>query len=138
MQTQPASSTANEASRFGKFLVAGGVAASANYGSRFLFSLWFPFAVAITLAFIVGLLSGFVLMRRFVFAAHDRPAIPQALRYVGVNLFGLGQTLLISLLGEQFLSAYLDANQAKAVSHAVGVGFPIVLSYFGHRFATFR
>ena len=54
-----------ELGRFGKFLLAGGVAAAANYGSRFLFSVWLPFAAAVTLAFFVGLVTGSSSFRRF-------------------------------------------------------------------------
>lgn len=138
MGTPPARTVSNEGSRFGRFLIAGGVAAAANYGSRFLFSIWLPFSAAITLAFAVGLLTGFLLMRRFVFAAHHQPALPQALRYIGVNLLALAQTLFISLFGSELLSGYLNVSQANAISHAVGVGFPVIISYFAHRFCTFR
>ena len=36
---------------FGHFLLAGGAAAAANFGSRFLFDLWMPYAGAVIAAF---------------------------------------------------------------------------------------
>lgn len=128
----------SEAARFGKFLVAGGVGAAANFGSRFVFSVWLSFPVAVALAFGVGMLTAFVLMRQFVFDAHHKPAVPQAIKFIGVNLVGLALTLLISVFGAKLLAPYMSVALAQAIAHAVGVAFPAITSYVGHRFATFR
>ena len=128
-----------EGARFARFLVAGGVAALANYGSRFLFSLRFDYEIAICLAFVVGLATGFLLMRRYVFMAHDKPLRPQVIKYVAVNGLALLQTLAISLLLARWLFPLIGVDRhAEAIAHAVGVAVPVVTSYFGHRLSTFR
>jgi putative flippase GtrA len=128
-----------EAQRFARYLLAGGAAAVANYGSRFLFSVWVPFEAAVILAFLVGLGTGFVLMRQYVFDAAGKPARPQAVRYVGVNMLALVQTLIVSSLLARWLLPLLGiALYAEAIAHAFGVAVPVVTSYFGHRNATFR
>jgi len=74
VSTTPAKAPAKGGSAFVRYLVAGGVAAAANFGSRFVFSLWWPFEVAVTAAFLVGLVSGFFLMRGYAFRAQAVPS----------------------------------------------------------------
>jgi putative flippase GtrA len=127
------------ARQFVYFLISGGVAAALNWGSRFLFSEFVRFEVAVVLAFLVGLLSGFILMRVFVFSGGGKPIAPQAGKYVAVNLFALLQTLVISLvLARWLLPSVGIVEHAEALAHLVGVLVPVVTSYFGHKFLTFR
>jgi putative flippase GtrA len=121
------------------FILSGGLAAGLNWGSRFLFSQVLSFEVAVILAFLVGLLSGFVLMRFFVFDGIGKPIVPQAGKYIAVNFFALLQTLLISiLLARWALPSVGITEHAEALGHLVGVLVPVVTSYFGHKFLTFR
>lgn len=121
------------------FILSGGVAAGLNWVSRFLFSQIAPFEVAVVLAFIVGLLSGFILMRFFVFDGGGKPITPQASKYIAINLFALLQTLSISLVCARWiLPAIGVADNAEALGHLVGVLVPVVTSYFGHKLLTFR
>jgi putative flippase GtrA len=125
--------------QFVLFLLSGGIAAAANWGSRFLFSMWMPFEPAVVLAFLVGLATGFILMRAFVFAGAGRPVLPQAGRYVLVNMAALVQTLVVSIvLARWALPAIGVHEHAEAIGHLVGVLFPVVTSYFAHRMYTFR
>lgn len=125
--------------QFAYFLVSGGIAAGLNWSSRFFFSEFFRFDVAVVLAFLVGLLSGFVLMRFFVFNGLNKPIAPQAGKYVAVNLFALLQTLVISLvLARWALPSAGIVGHAEALAHLIGVIVPVVSSYFGHKFLTFR
>ena len=125
--------------QFLRFLVAGGVAALANYGSRFLFSLWCPYGVAIVLAYLVGMVVAFVLMRQHVFQAGSGAVHSQVIRFVAVNLLAVLQTLVISLLLARWVLPALGLTQhAEAIAHLVGVAVPVVTSYFGHRMLTFR
>jgi putative flippase GtrA len=128
-----------EARRFGLFIVAGGIAAAANYGSRFGFSLWFSYPVAIVLAYLVGMAVAFVLMRQYVFDGSGKQVGPQAAKFVLVNAFAVLQTLVVSLLlARWLLPAAGVAGHVEAIAHAVGVAVPVVTSYIGHKRATFR
>lgn len=121
------------------FLTVGGLAAGLNYFSRFLFSLYFPFWLAVILSFFVGIISGYVMMRRFVFHATDRPIVGQSLRYLLVNGIALLQTLVISLFLAKWLLPQMSVEpHAEALGHLVGVLVPVVTSYFGHKLFTFR
>ena len=121
------------------FLLSGGFAAFLNWASRFLFSLWMPFEFAVVAAFFVGLISGFLLMRLYVFDGKEKPVMPQASKYAFINMLALAQTLIISvLLARWLLPIWGVVESAEASAHLVGVLVPVVTSYFGHRFLTFR
>ena len=126
-------------SQFIRFVLSGGVAAGANYGSRFVFSLWFPYEIAIALAYLVGMAVAFVLMRQLVFSGQGQPLGPQILKFSLVNLLALAQTLLVSVLLARWLLPALGVTQhVEAISHAVGVAVPVFTSFLGHRHGTFR
>jgi putative flippase GtrA len=125
--------------QFTLFLLSGGIAAALNWGSRFLFSLWMPFEVAVVCAFVVGLASGFILMRTVAFEGRGKPALPQAGRYVLVNAAALAQTWIISVaLARWVLPAMGVTTHAEAVAHLAGVLFPVITSYVAHQRYTFR
>lgn len=125
--------------QFFYFILCGGLAAGLNWGSRFLFALVVPFEIAVVLAFFVGLLSGFILMRFFVFDGGNKPIAPQISKYILVNLFALLQTLLISLIFARWALPAVGINDyAEGLGHLVGVLVPVITSYFGHKFLTFR
>ena len=129
----------NRRRQFILFLASGGVAAALNWGSRFVFSLWAPFEVAVVLAFIVGLASGFVLMRVFAFQSAARPILPQIVRFLLVNAAALAQTLIISVVMARWVLPWMGVDDhAEAVGHLAGVLFPVITSYFAHRVYTFR
>jgi putative flippase GtrA len=128
-----------EAKRVALFLVAGGVAAAANYGSRFIFSLWVTFPVAIVLAYLVGMIVAFVLMRHYVFEGRGKALGPQVWKFTLINILAVAQTLVVSLLLARWLLPWAGVTRhVDAIAHAVGVAVPLVTSYFGHRLATFR
>jgi putative flippase GtrA len=121
------------------FLLSGGIAACLNYGSRFVFSIWLPFEIAVVAAYAVGLLTAFVLMRTFVFHGHGKPVVPQLSRFVAVNMAALLQTFIISVvLARWVLPAAGIVTHAEAIGHFVGVLFPVFTSYIGHRHLTFK
>lgn len=125
--------------QFLRFLVAGGVAAAANVAARFGFSVFVEYGVAVVLAYLVGMLVAFVLMRGHVFDARTGPLAPQIAKFAVVNLLAVVQTLLISLLlARWLLPAVGIVTYAEALAHVVGVLVPAVTSYFGHRLLTFK
>jgi putative flippase GtrA len=124
--------------QFARFLVVGGVAAIVNYSSRFVFSLWVAFPVAIVLAYGAGMVTAFVLMRRYVFDAHRRSFAPQVWKFVLVNCLAVLQTLAVSLLLARWVLPALGIVwQVEALAHAVGVLVPVATSFMLHKQATF-
>ena len=125
--------------QFVRYLAAGGLAALANYGSRFLFSIWASFEIAVVMAYLVGMCTGFLLMRRYAFEGRTRPAAAQAVSFVAVNMLAVVQTILVSsALVRLVFPAIGVHDHAEALAHAAGVAVPAVTSYFGHKLLTFR
>ena len=130
--------TAREASVVG-YLVSGGLAAAANFGSRFVFSRWLPYEAAIIGAYGVGMVTAFVLMRRFAFQPATTSTRSQLLGFCLVNLAAVLQTVAVSsLLDRLVLPALAVPGNHEAISHAVGVIVPVFTSWFGHRYLSFR
>jgi len=125
--------------QFIRFLFAGGIAAAANYGTRFLFSQWMRFEWAIVLAYLVGMCTAFVLMRERVFGAGEKKLRPQIINFSLINLLAIVQTLLISLILAYWLfPAWGMTENREAWAHLAGVLIPVITSYYGHKYLTFR
>ena len=121
------------------FILSGFIAAALNWGSCFVFSKLVSFELAIVFSFFVGLSSGFILMRFYVFEGYRKPITPQISKYIIVNLIALLQIFFISLILSRWLLPLLGIYEhTEALGHFVGVLAPILTSYFGHKFLTFR
>lgn len=125
--------------RFLKFLLVSGVAAIANIGSRILFNLWMGYVPAILLAFCVGLCTAFALNRMFVFQETVNPLHHQAFWFTIVNLAAIVQTLAASLLFARVIFPAAGLHwHVETTAHAVGVAVPVITSFFGHKYLSFR
>nr|WP_282452900.1 GtrA family protein [Lysobacter sp. CAU 1642] len=121
------------------FLVAGGISALANFGSRIVLSWWMPYVSAIVIAYCIGMVVAFLLNRLFVFKAATNPIIEQGMWFVLINLAAVAQTIMVSLfLARLLFPAAGMSFHPETVAHAIGVVVPVVTSYIGHRHLTFR
>lgn len=125
--------------QFIAFLVAGGLAALANLGSRIVLGWWMPYVASIVIAYCIGMLVAFSLNRLFVFKGATNPIAEQGMWFVLINLAAVAQTVLVSLLLARFLFPAIGMTfHPETVAHAIGVAVPVVTSYLGHRQLTFR
>lgn len=125
--------------QFMRFLLAGGIAALANFLSRIAFSTVMGLEMAVVLAYCVGMAVAFALMRSQVFAPSDAPLARQAGFFVAVNLAAVLQTLVVTLLLVRWLLPAIGVRAwVEEIAHAVGVLVPVVTSYFGHKHFSFR
>jgi putative flippase GtrA len=125
--------------QFAIFLLAGGTAALANIASRFILSRFLPLAAAVVLAYLVGMAVAFALMRSHVFPPSSRSLKRQVTMFAAVNGVALAQTLIVTLVLARWLLPALGVrDHAQDIAHIVGVGVPIVTSYFGHKHVSFR
>jgi len=122
-----------------RFLLTGGIAAAANFGSRFIFSSFFSYSIAVLAAYLVGMFVAFILMRGHVFNVNQGNLKTQVAKFVGVNVLAVLQTLAISLFIARWAMPLVGITEhAEALGHLVGVIIPVVTSYFGHKYITFR
>ncbi|MEH6592204.1 MAG: GtrA family protein [Halioglobus sp.] len=137
-------STGLLANRFVRFLLAGGLAAVCNFGSRFLYSLLVDFSVAVVLAFATGLTVGYLLNKRYVFTTSKNTPVQEMLWFLLVNFFALLQTWGLSVYLAGVLPDYMafGGGEAKVwaegLAHGAGVLLPVFTSYIGHKYLTFR
>ncbi|OMP38280.1 hypothetical protein BMR86_18970, partial [Stenotrophomonas sp. KAs 5-3] len=72
-------STVPVARQFVLFLIAGGLAAGVNIGSRLLLGHWLAYIPSILVAYCLGMATAFVLGKQFVFEKAQNPLHQQAL-----------------------------------------------------------
>ena len=127
------------ASPFIRFLVTGTLAAAVNIGSRVLLSMAMPFEVAVVIAYLFGMVTAYILARRFVFEQSGQSVGSEFIRFALVNLVSLVQVWLVSVgLANWLFPLSQFTWNAEFVAHTIGVMSPIVTSYFGHKLFTFK
>lgn len=125
--------------QFMRFLIVGGFAAALNFGSRIVLSRWLPYAAAIVFAYLIGLVTAFVLNRRYVFTGITSRLHHQMFWFVAVNVVALTQTLVVSLLFAHYVLPFLGIYwHREELAHAAGIATPIFTSYIGHKRLSFR
>ena len=125
--------------RFVRFLACGGIAAAVNWDSRFAWSTVMPFSLAVLAAYVTGMVVAFVLFREFVFERASTGTSAQVRNFVIVNIVGMAATwALANLLVYWALPAAGVTDHVEAIGHGIAIFAPVVTSWFGHRFLTFR
>jgi len=122
-----------------RFLLAGGIAASVNFLSRIALSWWMSYAAAIVVAYVLGMVTAFVINRAFVFRQATNELHHQIFWFVMVNLAAVLQTLAISLLLADVIFPQTGFRwHSETVAHAFGVAVPVITSYVGHKRLSFK
>ena len=122
-----------------RFLVAGGLAAVANFFSRGLFEQFSPFWVAVILSYLVGMAVAFYLNRKFVFKDSSGSIRSSIIRFVLVNLLAGFQVWVISISMQYWILPLFEVVlYREEIAHAVGICFPIFTSFVAHKRWTFR
>jgi len=125
--------------QFLKFLITGGIAALANFGSRFFFDIYFNFETSILFAYLIGMVTAFMLAKSFVFKNSQNSTREEISYFVLVNLFALVQTFIISLALSEYLFPKISFTyHPKALAHGIGIIFPVFSSYIGHKKLSFN
>jgi putative flippase GtrA len=122
----------------GRFLIAGGIAALANWLARFPIELAVPYFAALLLATIIGMSCGFLLYRSWVFPGSTRSFADQIRDFILVNLTGQATMLGVATIARQLLFVVqIGPLVAGAAAHALGIGAGAIVNYLGHRHLTF-
>lgn len=126
--------------RFTRFLICGAIAAAVNWTSARVLEKMMPFSVAVVVAYVIGMVVAFTLFRRYVFPLSPTPIARQILFFVLVNIAGLAQVWLVSMLLVTYALPALGHDGAlwRSFAHGFAIGVPTLSSYIGHRFLTFR
>jgi len=125
--------------QFLAFLVTGGFAAAVNMGSRIVYDRWLGFSAAVVLAYLTGMVTAFLLAKRFVFKNSSQALHRSAAMFVLVNLVAIAQTWGISMLFAYHVLPWMGVRHfVPEIAHAIGVVVPVFTSYLGHKHFSFR
>lgn len=131
--------TSSTTQQFTLFIIVGGFAAVVNFLSRIALNLWLPYVSAIITAYCIGMITAFLLNRAVVFRNAKNPLRKQAAWFIAVNLAAVAQTLVVSLVLARHVLPTLGLNwHTELVAHAFGVAVPVITSYVGHKYLTFK
>jgi putative flippase GtrA len=120
------------------FLLTGGLAAAVNFGSRMVYNRWLDFSSAVVLAYLTGMVTAFILARRFVFTQGSQSVQRSALFFVMVNGVAVLQTWAISMALYYLLPMAGVTRWVPEIAHAVGIVVPVFTSYLGHKRFSFK
>jgi putative flippase GtrA len=121
------------------FLVVGGFAAVVNFASRFAYNEFTSYGNAVIFAYMTGMLTAFALSKLFVFKQTVNSTTRAFLYFTLVNVVAVAQTYAISIgLAEYMFPSIGFEFYPEAVAHAIGVMFPVVTSFIGHKYWSFK
>ena len=121
------------------FVLSGAVAALVNIVSRVGFSQFLRFELAVLAAYGVGMVTAYVLARRFVFAANRQSIRRSFAAFALVNLVAVLQTWLVSIGMRNLLLPLIGATAlVDLIAHSCGVIVPVFTSFMGHKHISFR
>jgi putative flippase GtrA len=123
---------------FGRFVISGLMSTLGNFAGVWLFRLFAPFDTALLAGIVVGVITSFILSKVFAFDARGR-TLPQAIRFLVVYAIGCGIYWLGAMVvaRAKVLQA-LGGNADEMAGVVAGAALMMVVSYFGHRFFTYR
>jgi putative flippase GtrA len=98
-----------------------------------------PYTWSIVVAYLIGMLTAFVLNRMFVFEAASTGLRHQAIWFTLINIAAVLQTLACSLVLARWMFPAMGMRfHPETLAHAIGVAVPVFTSYFGHKALTFK
>ena len=124
---------------FMQFLLVGGFAALVNFISRIFINEFVNYRIAVVLAYVVGMLTAFILSKIFVFETSGRHHLHELRDFTIVNILAVIQVWLISVGLAEYLFPAIGFNFfAPEVAHLIGLAIPAITSYYGHKYFSFR
>ena len=125
-------------SEFMRFVLTGGFAAGVNFLSRIGLSELVSYRYAVFYAYIIGMITAFILSKIFVFDKSGQAASNEFIKFTIVNIFAVIQVWLISVGLVEYGFPYINfLFYPEEVAHLIGISVPVISSYFGHKYFTF-
>ena len=125
--------------QFPLFILAGSIAAFFNIISRIILTIFLNFELSIFISYLIGMISSFLLQRKYVFKNTKKSYKKSFAAFSLVNLFALIQVWIVSLLIKLWLINFISSVPlVEFIAHCFGVGIPVFTSYFGHKYITFN
>ncbi|MDW3098962.1 MAG: GtrA family protein [Alphaproteobacteria bacterium] len=137
----------SETRRVLRFLLVGSLAAAVNWIARIALSAAFApalsFEMAVLIAYAIGMTSGFLLYRAYVFPDAGLPMAVQLRRFIAVNLVSAVEVWLVAVVLLRMVVPALGIGLevmpiAEALAHGIAIAIGAATSYVGHKLLTFR
>lgn len=139
MSQEPTTTQPSSRRQFALFVLTGGLAAVVNIVSRIGFSQVLRFEIAVLAAYAIGMVTAYVLARRFVFLRTRQSLRRSFAAFALVNLVAVLQTWLVSMGLRSALLPWIGAAAfVDLIAHSFGVVVPVFTSFFGHKYLSFR
>ena len=119
------------------FIISGGIAALVNFFSRIALNFIFSYEVSIVLAYCFGMLTAYILTRKYVFLSNAN-IVKSAVKFIIVNLIAVLQTYFISVYLNRYFESINFYFYSKELAHMVGIIVPVFTSYVGHKYYSFK
>lgn len=122
------------------FSLLSGLAALANIGSRIILSRFLSFQIAVSIAYLLGMILNFILNKRFTFPDGPRKTISELRTFSCIALFGLFLTNLLSAGLLMVYSALIATSiqVLETMAHVSAVGLVGIYSFLGHKYFSYR
>jgi putative flippase GtrA len=125
--------------QFGKFLVAGGFAALANFLTRFAFEPFLGFWRSVTAAYLVGFLVAFALNKIFVLPGSGKSLRQELGWFFLFNAIAFPVVIGASMLLNTYIfGQWFPPELSKAAAHGIAIILPVFVNFAAHKFITFR
>lgn len=123
--------------QFGKFLLAGGLAALLNFASRFVFQTFMAYWPSVAAAYGVGFVTAYLLNRRFVFPNSGKPVRQELAWFFLFNALAFPVVIAVSLGLSRLFGVVAPEALAEAAAHGIAILLPAFVNFAAHKFITF-
>ncbi len=128
-----------EKRQFILFIITGGTSALINILSRIILSNFLRFEISILISYGIGMITAFLLAKRFVFLNSKKSIKKSFPAFALVNLISVLQTFFVSIFIKNWLIIFFDnLSFIELISHTCGLGILVFTSFYGHKYITFK
>ena len=120
------------------FLTVGGLAAFIHWGARIILSLWLSYSLAIIIAYIIGMMTAFLLNRIFVFKRSNRTLAQQAKGFIWINLLFFPVVWFAAVKINDGLNNFGLYSYSKEIAHGIAVAVPMIATFLFYKLIAFR
>lgn len=126
--------------QFLKFLFSGSMSALVNWSTRLILHqiLEVDSDYSFIIAYFLGLLTAFLLYRKFVFPYSFLPSTTQSIRFLIVNFSFFPIVFFAFNFLVDLLLSFGMGDYAHPVSHVLVIGLPAVITFLLYKFFAFK
>lgn len=118
------------------FLFVGGFATFVNFLSRIILNLILEYNVSVILAAFIGLTTSYFLNKKVVFKSNAN-VVSSFIKFTLINFLAIAEIYFVSVYLNIFLQNH-EILYSELIAHCVGLCVPIITSYLGYKYFSFK